>query len=106
LQAPILLLQPLDFISESQVVLLEPLEQLHDLRVSQLLSILVDDLLLQLLILLSQHIHVVFEQIDVLSHTLHLLLVLLYPFSMVLSFTIHLLLYVSGLLVRGKVRLG
>jgi hypothetical protein len=92
LQTAILLLQPLDFISESQVVLLEPLEQLHDLRVSELLGVLIDDLLLQLLVLLPEHIHVVLEQIDVLSHALHLLLVLLNPLSVVQSFTVHLLL--------------
>jgi hypothetical protein len=92
LQTAILLLQPLDFISESQVVLLEPLEQLHDLRVSELLGVLIDDLLLQLLVLLPEHIHVVLEQIDVLSHALHLLLVLLNSLSVVQCLTVHQLL--------------
>ena len=98
MQTAILLLQPLDFISESQVVLLEALEQLHDLRVSELLGVLIDDLLLQLLVLLPEHIHVVLEQIDVLSHKLHLLFVLLDPLRMVKALTINLLLNVQDIL--------
>jgi len=56
------------------------------------LGVLIDDLLLQLLVLLSEHIHVVLEKIDVLSHALHLLLVLLNSLSVVQSLTVHLLL--------------
>jgi hypothetical protein len=105
LQPPIFLLQPFDFLSEPQVILLEALEQLDNLWVSDLLWVLVDDLLLQLLVLLPQHVHVVLEQVDVLSHTLHLLLVLLDSLRMIESFTVYLLLEgVMRLLVRGIVR--
>ena len=95
LQTPILFLQPFDLIGESDVIFLESLEQLDDLRVGEFLRVaLVDDLLLQLLVLLPQHIHVVLEQIDVLSHALHLLFVLLDPLRMVKALTIDLLLKV------------
>ena len=108
LQTAIFILQPLDLIRESEVVLLESLKQLHDLRVIDLLGVLVEDLLLQLLVLLPQHLHVVLEQVDVLSHALHLLLVLIDSLLVLKSFSVHLPRDLVGiwLLIGGQVRLG
>ena len=108
LQTAVFILQPLDFIGESEVVLLEPLKQLHDLRVIDLLGVLVEDLLLQLLVLLPQHLHVVLEQVDVLSHALHLLLVLIDSLLVLKSLSVHLPrdLVAIWLLIGGQVRLG
>ena len=108
LQTTIFILQSLDFIGESEVILFESLKQLHDLRVIDLLGVLVEDLLLQLLVLLPQHLHVVLEQVDVLSHALHLLLVLIDSLLVLKSLSVHLPrdLVAIWLMIGRQVRLG
>jgi hypothetical protein len=89
LQLIALLLPLADLVGQALIVLFEAFEKLNDLRV---LDPLVSYLLLQLLVLFSQHLHVVFEKIDVLPHSRHLLLVLLDPLAVLNPVSLELLL--------------
>jgi hypothetical protein len=97
-------LEPLDLINESEIVLLQSLEQLYNLRVA-VSSLLIEDFLLEFLILLSEHFHVVLEKIDIFTHPCDLFLVLLDTAIMLLTLSVHLLL--KGIVLsRGQVGLG
>lgn len=76
-------------LSKSLVVFFETLKQLNDLRI---LNSLVDDLLLEFLVLLTQDLHIVFEEVYVLTHASHLLFVLLDALAVLLPISIKLLL--------------
>lgn len=104
LEIVVFILEPLDLINESEVVLLQSLEQLYNLRVA-VSSLLIEDFLLEFLILLSEHFHVVLEKIDIFTHSCDLLLVLLDTTIMLLTLSVHLLL--KGIVLsRGQVGLG
>ena len=104
LEIVVFILEPLDLINESEIVLLQSLEQLYNLRVA-VSSLLIEDFLLEFLILLSEHFHVVLEKIDIFTHSCDLLLVLLDTTIMLLTLSVHLLL--KGIVLsRGQVGLG
>ena len=104
LEIVVFILEPLDLINESEIVLLQSLEQLYNLRVA-VSSLLIEDFLLEFLILLSEHFHVVLEKIDIFTHPCDLLLVLLDTTIMLLTLSVHLLL--KGIILgRGQVGLG
>lgn len=94
LQAEVVVLEPPDLLRQPQVVLLEPLEQLHNLRVllRDILrgGVIMVDFKLELLVLLSKDLHTILEKVYVLTHTLHLLLVLVDAFRVLKTLPLHL----------------
>ena len=100
LQLEVILLHLLQFLSQPLVIVLQPAEQALDLIVLARLRRLLVQSLTQLLVLVLQFPHVVLEQVNVLPHPLHLLLVLLDPPVMFLSLPLYVLLQLSYLILQ------
>lgn len=77
MQLEVVVLVLLDLLYQALVVLLKSVYQLYDLGAWILFVLVVVYLALELVILVTEDPHVVLEKVDVLSHALHLLLVLL-----------------------------